>query len=492
MSSVGICGSPIAFCAWTLCFGVAMCAVHASALADDLSALRAEQDKKYAAALERLAGLCEKYGLVEQAKYTRNWRVKRDPAKIYVFEHTDAFVPDELAKTTTEQQRVWLNEFTKYRKAQARWLYQHAKAAAEARQVGLALELIYETLREDPDHGEARRILGYERLDDRWVTAFEAKQARRGLVWHDEFGWIARADVPRYEKGERRDGVRWMSAAEDARRRATIERGWTIDTAHFRVTTNHSLSEGVRLGRKLEQLYHVWRQLFAGYLHSPTQAESWFRSGKVKEPKRQFDVFYFRTRDDYNEYLKRWEPRIAMTLGFYSDRQRKSYFFAGEDQDPATVFHEATHQLFSESRATRKDCGENAHFWVIEGIACYMESLAAGDGYWTVGGADAGRTPAARIRLLRDSFYLPFEKLTAMGRAQLQTNPEIRKIYSQISGQSAFLMHADNGRYRDALVDYLLEIYTTARLPAKLLEKLTKKTNAELDAAYRVFMQESD
>jgi uncharacterized protein YbjT (DUF2867 family) len=118
-----------------------------------------------------------------------------------------------------------------------------------------------------------------------------------------------------------------------------------------------------------------------------------------------------------------------------------------------------------------------------------MESLARGDGYWATGGAEAGRTPAARVRLLRDSFYIPFDKLTAMGRADLQTNADIRKIYSQISGQSAFLMHASGGRYRDALVDYLLDIYTTARLPANLLEKHIGRKHAQLDAEYRAFME---
>ena len=467
----------------------ALTACRSVTAGDDLASLRVKQNQRYAVALERLAALCERHGLAERAKATRSWNVKRDPEKIYVFDHVQAFVPDELAKPTTEQQRIWLDEFKKLRQSQARWLYEHAQLAAESGLVALAMELVYETLREDPNHGEARRILGYEKNNGRWVTAFTAKQQRRGLSWHDEFGWITPADVKRYEKGERRDGVRWMSAEDDARRHATIERGWTVETEHFRITTNHSLATGARLGRTLEQLYHVWRQVFAGFLHSPAQANSWFRSGKVKQPKRLFDVYYFRTRDGYNAHLKRWEPRIEMSLGFYSDRQRKAYFFAGEDQDPATVLHEATHQLFSEARATRKDCGEDAHFWIIEGIACYMESLARGAGYATVGGQEAGRVPAARIRLLRDGFYVPFAKLAAMGRTALQTHPDIRKIYSQISGQSAFLMHANQGKYRDALVDYLLEIYTTARPAATLLEKLTEQKHTELDTEYRAFME---
>ena len=87
-----------------------------------------------------------------------------------------------------------------------------------------------------------------------------------------------------------------------------------------------------------------------------------------------------------------------------------AHFFAGEDQHPATIFHEAIHQLFGESRKSVRNVGSLDNFWIIEGIATYFESLelhADGARYYTLGGPHAGRLPAARERLLSGDRYIP-------------------------------------------------------------------------------------
>ena len=43
--------------------------------------------------------------------------------------------------------------------------------------------------------------------------------------------------------------------------------------------------------------------------------------------------------------------------------------------DERTMYHKATHQLFQESRPVSPEVGHRANFWIIEGIAMYMESL---------------------------------------------------------------------------------------------------------------------
>ena len=47
-----------------------------------------------------------------------------------------------------------------------------------------------ETARENPDHEAARRILGYQRFEDRWLTPFEIAKAKEKKVWHEQFGWL--------------------------------------------------------------------------------------------------------------------------------------------------------------------------------------------------------------------------------------------------------------------------------------------------------------
>jgi hypothetical protein len=70
----------------------------------------------------------------------------------------------------------------------------------------------------------------------------------------------------------------------------------------------------------------------------------------------------------------------------------------------------------------------------------------------------------------------------------LQRDPRIGMLYSESSGLTHFLMHADGGRYRDALVEYLIAVYTSRDRPATLSER-TGMNYGELDQQYRAFMQ---
>ncbi len=176
-----------------------------------------------------------------------------------------------------------------------------------------------------------------------------------------------------------------------------------------------------------------------------------------------------------------------MTLGIYFDSTRTAYFFAGEEQEPGTLFHEATHQLFHEMRPAARDVGREANFWIVEGIACYMETLALHDDYATTGGANAGRMPAARHRLLEDDFYVPLAELVRFGMLPLQQDSRLPRLYSQCAGLTDFFMHAADGRYREALVGYLAAVYAGRATTATLAE-LTGAGYEDLDRQYREFI----
>ena len=82
-----------------------------------------------------------------------------------------------------------------------------ADEAVSAGQASVAFRLLPEVVRENPEHGQARKILGYEQFDGRWLTSFETAKARAGQVWDDRFGWLPADYVARYEAGERFDGA---------------------------------------------------------------------------------------------------------------------------------------------------------------------------------------------------------------------------------------------------------------------------------------------
>jgi hypothetical protein len=297
--------------------------------------------------------------------------------------------------------------------------------------------------------------------------------------------------VPRNEEGERYYRGRWISTEEDARLHHDIRLGWDVETEHKTIRTNHSLEAAVRLGEKLERLYRVWKELFIGYYATEEQVAALF-AGSARRPRIQLPrhaVVYFRDRDDYIRSLKPAFPNIEISIGVYAAGTRRAYFCAGEGYEQRTLYHEATHQLFHESRRVAPDVGKDRNFWIIEGVALYMESLREEDGYYVLGGFDDDRVQAARERLLVDDFYVPLSEFTSYGMQQFIFDERIATLYTQAAGLTHFLVHYDGGRYRDALVAYLVAIYN-GRDGSGTLAQLTGASCLELDQQYREFMQQ--
>ena len=230
-----------------------------------------------------------------------------------------------------------------------------------------------------------------------------------------------------------------------------------MESEHYVIRTNDSIETGVALEVKLELLYRIWQQIFVGYYASEADVIAWFdgRSKALSGNVPQHQVVYFRDREEFKRSLRAAVPDIDIPTGMYLDQTRTAYFFAGKDSDDRNMYHEATHQLFHESRPVAPDVGRRANFWIVEGIAMYMESLRQEDGYYVLGGFDDERLHAARYRLLHDNFYVPLQEFVGYGMEKIQKDPRIGMLYSQAAGLTHFLIHYDNGRYREALVAYL-------------------------------------
>jgi hypothetical protein len=388
----------------------------------------------------------------------------------------------------------WRDQFSELRRAQADSLFRLAQRAADAGQRSLAFAWATEAVRENPDHADARRVLGYEKYGSQWLTQYARQMAEAGKTWHVKYGWIAPADLPRYEAGERLNHGQWITAEDDTRRHSSLDDGWQVRTDHFLVTTNHSLEAASELASRLERLHQVWRQLFAGFYLSEREVRELFAGQRnARKQGQPFRVFYHRNRNEYEAALVRRQPRIAETIGIYFDVNRESHFFAGEDQDAGTLYHEAVHQLFQESDAAARRVGEGTNFWIIEGIATYFETLrehddSSGGQYYTIGEGSAGRLPAARKRLLKDGYYVPLARFVRLGKSDLQRRPDLAQLYSQAAGLATFLMDADEGRYREPLIRYLVSVYA-GRDDPRTLARAVGCSYRELDVKYRQFVE---
>jgi hypothetical protein len=137
--------------------------------------------------------------------------------------------------------------------------------------------------------------------------------------------------------------------------------------------------------------------------------------------------------------------------------------------------------------------GEAANFWIIEGLACYMESLKRQDGQFVLGDPAFVRFHWARHRFLVDGYYVPLAPFASMGMQQFQhqSAEDLSRNYSQSSGLVHFFMHYEGGLYRDAMIEHLSQIYAPGKritAPQSLAE-LTGLSFAELDEQYKDYLR---
>lgn len=416
-------------------------------------------------ALLALATKCDELGLKHQAAITRNWQVSRHAGRHYLFipAAVDPIAPKATAGMLVRQ---WYDKFLELRRERAASLFDAVKQASTERQPARAFQLLHEVLREDPDHAEARRILGYiKNARGTWTTPeLEKLVVETARLNHPQFGWRAGAY-------------------------------FRLETPHYQIVTDHSKPEALEAGEQLENLHTLWRQIFFRYWSTPEALAARLAGGNqplARPQAAKMQVVLFKNRQEYTEQLLPSVPQAAATLGIYQDRVRTAFFFGGDQSVYPTWYHEAAHQLFQESvPQTANEPGLARNFWAVEGAALYLESLAQHDGYWTAGGCEADRLQLARYRGLSGDFRLPSQRLAALSREAIQKDPDIRKIYAQSAGLAQFLIDGADGKYRDAFIDLLTAIYRDLDTPDSLAT-LTGQPFAALDEQYLKFLNVTD
>jgi hypothetical protein len=403
----------------------------------------------------------------------------------------------EIPQSLPEKERELRVSFRDVQSKYAAELYRLSKKALSAGYPSFAYALVQEVVRQDSDHANARRILGYKLRNKEWVTPFAAERLDKGFLWDDRFGWLRKQDVDRYRAGKRVFLGRWMSADQESDIRRDFRHAWQVRTDHYLVHTDVGLERGVEIAKALEQFHDFFMQTFAAFFATPEQMAKLFQTSgpnsNLQIRRDPYDVDYFRTRQEYVDRLRKKIPQIDITNGLYYTGDRVAYFFYNPDQhEQDTLFHEATHQLFYENLRAQRLVAVDSNFWIVEGIACYMESYRAENGQCSVGDPHHIRIQNARERCVLDNYYVPLEKFAAMGMKAFQESPDIRKNYSQAAGLAHFFMHYEGGRYRDALVEHLAEIYHTSgrqRAFVKGLDELTGVSYADLDRQYVEYMR---
>jgi len=212
-----------------------------------------------------------------------------------------------------------------------------------------------------------------------------------------------------------------------------------------------------------------------------------------KEP-RPMTVLLFENRKEYLAVSgtgRRIEPGdLDWSSGYYDPAESMSHFYWYRDPDSerrilGTCVHELTHHwlqernpayLYAETRSDMFTPG----YWIVEGFATFMQegSYDIDTGHFDLDVAsaeslDVVATLAERDVLVpwRDLYSLnqagfskldnkdtiPLVRRWALGRTK--TSPA-RLFYDQAAATVQYLYHANEGRYRNALLRYVIDQYT--------------------------------
>lgn len=455
-----------------------------------------ERRSRFEGDLAELAARCETDGLPEAATHVREMARPVSPEEMNIGELPREVRPG-LAADLPEEEKQWRKQLRQRQQDYAKELFVLSQKALAAGHASFAYDLVREVAFHDSDNPAVRKVLGFVRLEDEWVSPFEAKMTRERKVWHDQFGWIPKEHVTRYEQGERVYKGRWITAEREAEIRRDFVNAWEVRTEHYLVRTDHSLERGVDLAKKLEDFQGLLKQTLAGFFNTPEQLRQLLAGGAngvPKPPAKPLVVHFYRTRDEYIGYVKReTEQAVEITRGIFFPKTGVAHFFYDpEVTDDSTLYHEATHQMLSGSRPATGEIGVKSDFWVIEGIACYMESFRRSGRHFSVGDLQTPRLLSARDHFVIEKYYVPIETFSSLGMAAYQKSRDIKRNYSQGAALAHFFLHYDDGRYRDAFIEYLSQIYSptkSVRENPDSLSELTGVDASDLDREYAEFVR---
>lgn len=238
------------------------------------------------------------------------------------------------------------------------------------------------------------------------------------------------------------------------------------ETEHFTLLSDCTADRATEVILKLERFYHVWTQLFFPLWK---ERDHWDHS-QAASPRRnttKHRVVLFANAARYQQILSSEGPIVSRSTGFYSDLKRIAFFHDGSGDDSATRAHELTHQLMSEATDARPRSrpGDRRDFWLVEGIACFMESTMFHDHYATIGGWQASRLSFARHRVLSFGDELPLSLMQGEGRSVVQQREDLSRWYSFAAAYTHRIIDEDNGAGLLNLLHRLGTVYQIRILP---------------------------
>ena len=461
---------------------------------------------------EKLAETLEKSGKTEAATETR-----KQISPPYSTNAPELFLPlPEIVQAMDDQEFELSDEARAIRDQTAKKLLELAKKSVipGVDRFSFADHCLREILRRDPNHPEARRLLGYVSNQGGWATPFALEQLKAGMKRHPLYGWVPASWFEELDRGNlpgtvinREVPEQWLPAAKANELRSDIlARPWMITTPHFKIRTNVPLAEAITFERRLEAFHGMFFSLLGDVIGRErlplAQRFSNTKPASSAVPRR-YEVWFFADRTGYINYFKRtFQKDEQISLGYFMPPSEarmfktnsRSYFF----QDPnaaidteSTLFHEVSHQLLFETAGASRFERNPGNHWVWEGLGSYFETVRVDSETLeiSVGEPSGPRMAQARLRLVDRGERIPLQDFVAMDRARFEATPGIYLNYAQAMALTLFLMHSEQGKYRDGFQNYVRSAYDGRLKGAHSLEQYLLTTFEELDTEFARFLK---
>ncbi|MBM4035859.1 MAG: hypothetical protein FJ291_29320 [Planctomycetes bacterium] len=319
------------------------------------------------------------------------------------------------------------------------------------------------------DHAEARRRLDEVKVGNEWLLAAEAD---------------ALAAKDHEEKGEVYYGKGWVAAKTvGAARTADRNRfGWNIQT---RVDAPTCIVYSAAPYDQARAVAVVAHRTALGY-------EALFGKTRKLEPFRPYPIHLFDSFDVFSTVFKRMAKFVGPIpkgfSGVYTPPVKMMFTSTdigsgGWNQD--TLLRAVAHETFHAMDDLA--AGMNASpmpIWIAEGRALYSEYSLVGR-QWIPGALNVGATDGRGQEVEKAYKTASIEKLLSLDSKTFMQNPGPN--YAVIWSFTHFLMHGQDGKYRDRFMRFLAGC--PMRSAAKDFERLVARA-ADLDAPYKAYVEE--
>ncbi len=241
-----------------------------------------------------------------------------------------------------------------------------------------------------------------------------------------------------------------------------------VTTPHFEIASQSENKSTLEVAALCEQSFAVWKQLF--FRVWSNEQENAPRYAETLDHK--LSVVLFRNREAYAKAL-RSVPGISISTGYYDPNQKVAFFYWDGIKTTSTLVHELTHQFFYETsfKPVALDTDRGLGFWVVEGVALYMESMSTrtcGGGLIAdVGGWDSPRLQAGRYRRLHDKYWVSWDEFHTADGMRFRGEADIRAWYSQAAGLAHLWLDGTSEQQQN-FARYLESVYANKEAPELL------------------------